>query len=263
MKTWLLLILSLTIVACGSKAPEPERQSPRTAQNRSDLALPLGDEAKALKMANAMLARGVVLPEKEAESCWARNKGESLRKACLLLWARTKSQNPRLETAIGTNANQPYGAVAAVLQEHWLNHADASALFTVLEALADGPVWLRARAITVWTEGRHSLPLSLAKELRVRLAAESSLSPADLEEAWKALGRLSSGSRESLLHDHCSLLLRGETWVRCWRFLSAVGAQLDRSVLAPFLEGKLRTDWLFFERNLPHVAAKLLQFQLR
>lgn len=246
----------LFLVGCGRESPV-RSPAPEAARVPAPSILEISDESRLLRLTSALLESGRNLPPGDAEHCWRRRENEALRASCILLWARGKRRDPRLESELRGHLGRPYVATAVVLHGELLKEWDSAALFTALDALREAPVWLRARAIGQWVEKRD-IPLPLARELMDKLALEEAESPLDLEESWKVLGRLSPGTRELFLRDHCSHLLHGENWVRCWRFLAAVKPALDAALLDALVGTRQRSDWLYFERNLPHFAKLLL-----
>lgn len=248
------ILWALFLSGCGGNPPDLAATSPAGGVREIFTESPLYSESELLASASEHLRRRQGLSVTDAERCWdLEGRRERVRTACLMLWAITKSPSEKLERLLAARVSEPAMAATAALHGATLASWNEGQLLQLLDALHDGPVWVRARAVAAWSAGRIPQPAQ-AEAIVNKLKIKQARVPADFTALWEALRAVRPGARVQLFRDHCSASLIGEARLRCWRFLSAVEAPEERGLLVPRSRDN---DWSYFRLNMPYRARVL------
>lgn len=262
-------LLPLLLAASGcSRNPEVPQAPAAVIKPISIQALTRSTEhdvTAVLAAASSLIERGRPLETEVAERCWKAESGRpEVRAACALAWSTGESRSSSMEAAIASLAPKSRSiALAAIRNGHPFAHVGLDALTEMLSTLSDDPVWLRARAITVWRQ-HHPLPdrESLASLLR-QLRPESSHWPADFRFALLAAGALQQESLDWWT-EGCQAQSSPELRLPCWRQISAFvddkgAGELPASWRA-WLGNRADGSWALFRFSFPERAILISKF---
>lgn len=224
------------------------------------------DQAMLLDLLSATVQAGQALNSVWAERCWLREQARpQVAEGCLLAWSIAPQKSELLEKEITRLALSNHTvAVAAVRSETPLARLAEGEFHQLLKALAEDPVWLRAKAILAWRQ-THNAPGIVENEAwNVLLAAEQAAVPADFRFAYLAAQSLDPTKASLQLSRHCNALVADELITDCWRFASSflggTGNDALPDELRPWISNTDRA-WAMFRLNWPE-RARLLERQL-
>lgn len=254
MRIPLCLILFLT--ACA-KAPAP---GGTFVSKNSAAALAAFDDTRRekedslLRVAGMALRAGVSLDAARAERCWQEETRPLIKESCVLLWAGSGHGSSLLESAV-VNGRTRLLSLALLQKRSLLKQIPYPSLLASLDALAKDALWVRADLTAAWLEAHGHPGLSASEALLSRIRPAGNSGPRDIASSLKAIRILRPGARQESLSSYCDSAAIGESRLRCWKVLGALGP--EGAGLSHFLPSSRDQDWILFTRSFPRLAAKL------
>jgi hypothetical protein len=212
-------------------------------------------EEALLQLAATALRAGIPLDASRAERCWREEQARPVvRETCVLLWAGRGDNSPELENAILSGPSRIL-SLALLQRRPSVARLSWPELLARMDALAQDPLWARADLAGAWLEAHGNPGLAESERLLPRIRPPAGAGPRDLASSLRAIRRLRAGAWQETLGNYCDPAASGESRLRCWKVLGALGT--EGGLLAPLLPSPNEDDWRLFTLSFPRFAEKL------